>query len=310
MIAANAIRMNAIHRCLLAAMAGTVLLAASEGLRLHGVQYDPPRRAPDIRAQDYNDQPWVLSRQPHPLMLVMFGYVNCTDVCPGSLIRMKRIQDALGARRDQVLFVFVTVDPEYETPAMMKDRLSYYQGEIVGITGTLEQLSPAWMGWNIERSRRPIDPSLDPTGRGFAINHTAQMFLVQGGKTLRCSYPYGVEAPEITADIEALLDQPDAPPTLPPAQATFVYRLPPMAYTLEFARNPTVPTYIRLATGGSIHWVNDDYMDHAIGDIYLSPGDRAWQHFPASGDFYYLCTATPGEALRITVQEPSPTTAD
>jgi len=298
-------------RLIFVGVATAALVAGDGEVVLHGLHYSPPRAAPDIRAVDFNDQPWVFSRQPHPLAVVMFGYVNCTDVCPGNLIRMKRIQDALGARRDQVLFTFITVDPEYETPARMKEGLAYYRGEIIGVTGSSEQLAPTWAAWNIVRTKRPIDPKSDPTGRGFAIDHTAQMFLVQGGKRLRCSYAAGTEVADIVADLNVLLDQPEATSSpLPPAGDVVSYRIPPMAYTLEFAKNPTVPTYVRVTAGGSVHWLNDDYMDHAIGDIYLSPGDRAWQQFTTPGDYYYLCTATPGEALRVAVLPSSAMASD
>ena len=298
-----------LSRLILVGVVAVALVAADGEVVLHGIHYEPPRVAPDIRALDFNGQPWVFSRQPHPLAVVMFGYVNCTDVCPGNLIRMKRIQEALGSRRDQVLFAFVTVDPDYETPERMKEGLAYYHGEIIGVTGTSEQLAPAWAAWNIVRNKRAIDPALDPTGRGFAIDHTAQMFLVQSGNRLRCSYPAGTEVADIVSDLQVLLDQPEARSSpLPPAGDVVRYRIPPMAYTLEFARNPTVPTYVRLTAGGSVQWLNDDYMDHAIGDIYLSPGDRAWQQFSTPGDYYYLCTATPGEALRVAVL-PSPAMA-
>jgi protein SCO1 len=216
---------------------------------------------------------------------------------------MKRIRDGLGDLADQVLFVFVTIDPDYETPSMMKERLDYYGGEVVGVTGSIERLAPAYGQWNIIRERKPVPVDEDPTGRGFKYDHTAQMFLVQRGGSLLTTYPYGSEAPEVVEDLRGLLGSAQAPERLPGIGEVRTYRLPPMAYTLDFARNPTVPSYVRLHVGDTMHWINDDYMDHAIGDIYLSPGDRATQRFTTVGDYYFLCTATPGEALRISVRE-------
>ena len=274
--------------------------SSEEGGRLHGIHYDPPRRAADLRGLDHNGQPWIFHRQPHPLALVMFGYVNCVDVCSTNLVRMRQVKELLGDRADQVNVVFVTIDPEYETPEMMKNILAYYHGEIVGVTGTIDQLGPAWAQWNVVRRRVEVPVIEDPTKRGFKWDHTAMIHLVQGGRHLRVSYPYGTESEVIADDCRLLLDDPGfVQPPLPKIGEVREIVLPAGAYTLAFQKNPSIPTYIRLFAGDTLVWRNDDYMYHFVGDIALAPGDRATITYDVPGDTYYLCTATPGEALRV-----------
>lgn len=271
-----------------------------EGARLHGIHYDPPRLAADLRGLDHNNQPWIFHRQPHPLALVLFGYVNCVDVCSTNLVRMKQVKELLGPQADQVLIVFVTIDPLYETPSMMKAMLSYYSGEIVGVSGSIDDLAPAWTQWNVVRAKKEIPVADDPTGRGFKWDHTAMIHLVQGGKRLRVSYPYGTESEAIAGDCKLLLNQPDfIQPALPAIGEVREIVLPAGAYTLSFQKNPSIPTYIRLFAGDTLVWKNEDYMYHFVGDIALAPGDRATITYDTPGDTYYLCTATPGEALRV-----------
>jgi len=275
-------------------------LPGAEGDRLHGIHYHPPRIANDLRGLDSNNQPWIFHRQPHPLALVLFGYVNCVDVCSTNLVRMQQVRTLLGDQSDQVLIVFVTIDPLYETPAMMKEALAYYGGEIVGLSGSIDDLAPAWTRWNVVRAKKEIPVSDDPTGRGFKWDHTAMIHLVQGGKRLRVSYPYGTEADTIANDCKLLLSDPGfTQPALPAVGEVREIVLPAGAYTLSFQRNPSIPTYIRLFAGDTLVWRNEDYMYHFVGDIALAPGDSATITYDTPGDTYYLCTATPGEALRV-----------
>lgn len=270
--------------------------------RLRGIHYDPPRHAPNLEGIDHNGQPWIFHRQPHPLALVLFGYVNCLDVCPTNLIRMTQVKELLGDDADQVLVVFVTIDPAFETPAAMKEKLDYFGGELIGLTGDERRLAPQWTRWNVVRSKRAVPTEVDPTGRGFKWDHTAMIHLVQGGTRLRASYPYGTGADVITEDLQLLLQDPDfEQPRLPPVGSITEIVLPAGAYTLRFQRAPSIPTYVRLRPGDSLRWVNDDYMYHFVGDVALAPGDRATITYDQAGDTYYLCTATPGEALRVSV---------
>ena len=272
--------------------------------RLHGIHYDPPRHAPDLKGLDHRGQPWIFHRQPHPLALVLFGYVNCVDVCPTNLIRITQVKELLGEDADQVLVVFVTIDPEYETPEILAERLDYFGGEIIGLTGDIDDLAPAWTRWNVVRSKQRIPVDEDPTGRGYKFDHTAMIHLVQGGRRLRASYPYGTEAETMVEDLRLLLDDPDfEQPRLPPVGSVREVVLPAGSYTLSFQKDPSIPTYIRLHAGDTLRWVNDDYMYHFIGDVALAPGDRASITYDEPGDTYYLCTATPGEALRVHVVE-------
>ncbi len=73
--------------------------------------------------------------------LVFFGFTHCPDVCPTTLFEMSEILRKLGSDADRTAGVFITVDPERDTPAAMKDYLSSFDPHIRGLTGNADDLA-------------------------------------------------------------------------------------------------------------------------------------------------------------------------
>src|SRR5690242_2339390 len=71
----------------------------------------------DFTLTDYNSQPFSLSQQRGKVVLIFFGYTNCADACPTMLTKLKRVYAELGDKQNQVQTVFISVDPERDTPA-------------------------------------------------------------------------------------------------------------------------------------------------------------------------------------------------
>ncbi|WP_168210433.1 SCO family protein [Persicimonas caeni] len=271
---------------------------------LRGIHYDPPRQAPALDGLDHNGQSFSLKRQPHPLAMVFFGYVSCTDVCPTNLKKFEKIQKQLGADADQVQFVFVTIDPGNEPPKKMAEYLEYYEGEIIGVTGPYgDSLDEVYKSWGIVRKRVELDKPV--MGRDYKFDHSGQIYLVQNGKKMPVSYPYGTSVDTMVEDLSALLDDPSLGERLPEVGSVKKVTIPPGSYTRAAQKNPKLPAYLRVRVGDSIRWRNDDYMYHFVGDISLGPGEEATQRFDEAGEFYFGCTALPSEVIRIAVEEPS-----
>lgn len=268
--------------------------------QLSGVHYNPPRALQDIRALDHHGERFVLSRQPHPLSMVFFGYVGCTDVCPTNLKRFERIQALLGERAAQIQFIFVTIDPEREGPAKMREHLEQLGGEIIGVTGSAQVLTQVYEQWGITREKIKVDHAVD--SRGYKFDHTGQIFLVRQGKDLLTSYPYGSSAQLMAADLGALLDDPGLAHHTPATVGVRELIIPPNSFTKRAQERPTLPAYIKLRPGESIRWINKDYMYHTVGDIRLAPESDATQTFHEPGTFYLGCTALPEETIRIKVE--------
>jgi protein SCO1/2 len=269
---------------------------------LRGIHYAPPRTAPALIGLDHNAKTYSLERQPHPLAMVFFGYVSCTDVCPTNLKKFEKIQAALGDRADQVQFVFVSVDPKNERPETMKKYLKNYEGEIIGITGKYDDsLDEAYDQWGIVRKRVELDEPI--AGKDYKFDHSGQIYLVQQGEKIPVSYPYGMSVDTMIEDVEALLDDPSLGERLPEVGEVKEVAIKAGTFTRAAQDKPTLPAYLRVNVGDAIRWKNNDYMYHFIGDISLAPGGEAMQKFEEPGEFYFGCTAVPSEVIRIKVME-------
>ncbi|RDV39921.1 hypothetical protein DV096_04990 [Bradymonadaceae bacterium TMQ3] len=269
---------------------------------LRGIHYNPPRLAPALHGIDHNARAFSLKRQPHPLAMVFFGYVSCLDVCPTNLKKFEKIEENLGEDADQVQFLFVTIDPEKETPEELRAYLGHYHGEIVGLTARPgEDMQPTYDNWGVVRRRVELEKPI--AGRDYAWDHSGQIYLVMDGQRIAVSYPYGTSVEAMTEDVRALLKDPTLGQRLPEVGEVRDVSIEAGSYTRAAQQNPTLPSYLRVNVGDAIRWKNDDYMYHFVGDIALAPGQSALQKFDEPGDFYFGCTAVPQEVIRIRVFE-------
>jgi len=103
--------------------------------------------------------------------LIFFGYTHCPDICPTKLLEVSEIFRALGADK-KINALFMTIDPERDTPALLKDYLSSFDPRIVGLTGTSEAIAAA------EKTFRVYARKVE-TGEGsYSMDHTALVYLM------------------------------------------------------------------------------------------------------------------------------------
>src|SRR5262249_53540381 len=94
----------------------------------------------DFTLTDQNGRPVRESDFRGRVMLVFFGFTHCPDECPATVATLTRTMELLGPLADQVAPIFITVDPERDTPAVLKDFLSNFDKRFVGLTGTQGQI--------------------------------------------------------------------------------------------------------------------------------------------------------------------------
>lgn len=119
----------------------------------------------------------------HPF-LVFFGFTHCPDVCPTTLFDVSEIFRALGPDK-QVRALFVTVDPERDTPQVMKDYLSSFDPRIAGATGDEAAVAAVIKGYRVYAKKVPLD------GGGYTMDHTAIVYLM--GKDGRFIAPFNMK---------------------------------------------------------------------------------------------------------------------
>ncbi len=119
-------------------------------------------------------------------LLVYFGYTHCPDTCPTTLSTMAEALDQLGpATRRKVQAIFITVDPERDTPAVMKDYVGAFEGaDILGLTGTPKQVSVAGEAYQV-RARR-----FGPLDGDYTMSHSSKIHVIDpGGHLVAATYP-------------------------------------------------------------------------------------------------------------------------
>ena len=104
--------------------------------------------------------------------LVFFGFTHCPDVCPTTLFEVSEILRALGKDGERVRALFVTVDPERDTPEKLKDYLSSFDPRLIGATGDDVAVKAIERAYRVYAKRVPLD------GGGYTMDHTAIVYLM------------------------------------------------------------------------------------------------------------------------------------
>jgi len=104
--------------------------------------------------------------------LVFFGFTHCPDVCPTALFDMSQVLHALGPDAGRIGALFITVDPERDTPAVLKDYLSNFDPHLRGLTGDPAAVNAALKAFRVYAKKVPLE------GGDYTMDHTAVVYLM------------------------------------------------------------------------------------------------------------------------------------
>jgi protein SCO1/2 len=138
--------------------------------------------------------------------LLYFGYTFCPDICPTTMANAARILGGLGKLADQVRVLFVTVDPNRDTPKVLKQYTNAFAPQVDGLRGTPDQLAALARRYRIAYS---VTPSADPAK--YEVTHSSAIYVFDKKGTVRLLISsLGTATPDIkgaTADIRRLLGE-------------------------------------------------------------------------------------------------------
>jgi len=178
----------------------TIFLLQPDSFR--GTAYvEPYPPAPEIELKKMDGSVFRLSDQRGKIVLIFFGYTSCPDVCPTTLAELKLAVDKLGDNADLVKVLFVTVDPERDTPERIQGYADHFNPKFIGLTGSLEQLENIWSGYGVFREVVPAEGSVS----GYSVDHTARILLVDMDGNLRLLFGFQAPVDDIVHDIKLLL---------------------------------------------------------------------------------------------------------
>lgn len=137
----------------------------------------------------------------HPL-IVAFGFTNCPDVCPTTLLMLSNLLTAIGPAANRLRTLFITVDPDRDTPLVLRDYLNSFDPRIIGLTGDPIDIDIAAHAFNAFYERKP------PDGRGYAVDHTMNIYMLDRyGLLAGVVELLNAPEPKLRAFVERLLAQ-------------------------------------------------------------------------------------------------------
>jgi protein SCO1/2 len=173
-----------------------------QNYRYHGAVIEPPAQAADFTLTDQDGNPFRLSDQKGKIVLIFFGYTHCPDVCPITLAEFKQIKAMLGDKADQVRFVFVTVDPERDTPETINTFLQNFDPTFIGLTSDRATLEPVWKAYGVYQQKQDAG-----SAAGYLVDHSTRTYLIDSAGSWRINYPYGMEPEKIAQDLGHLMKE-------------------------------------------------------------------------------------------------------
>ena len=182
---------------LLALGCATAALAAAPALKA-GV-FEPAQAAPEFSLRGSDGAELKLGRYRGKLVLLVFGFTNCPEVCPTTLATLAEARKGLGADAAAVQVVYVTVDPERDDVTRIRQYLGAFDPTFVGGTSSPEALADMRKRYGVaaEKVARP--------GGGYGMSHSSSVYLIDREGHLRALMPYGHEAKDFVHDFQRLL---------------------------------------------------------------------------------------------------------
>ena len=158
--------------------------------------------AKNFQLTDHNGQPRSLKDFQGKVVALFFGYTQCPDVCPTTLVELAEIKKALGAEGSKLQGVFVTVDPERDTPEVLKAYMANFDPDFVALRGSPEQL--AAMAKDFKVYYKKVDGK---TPTSYTMDHSAGSYVYDTAGRLRVYNRYGSGAQALASDVKALLGE-------------------------------------------------------------------------------------------------------
>jgi protein SCO1/2 len=174
---------------------GATPRAAFEGIDITGADY-----ARELNLPDADGRVRSLADFRGKVTVVFFGYTQCPDVCPTTMVELAEVKRRLGADGARVQGVFVTVDPERDTPEVLQAYVKNFDPGFVALRGTPEQTKAAAKHFKIF-----FNPVPGQTPTSYTIDHTAGSYVFDAQGRVRLFVRYGSGADKLEHDLKILL---------------------------------------------------------------------------------------------------------
>lgn len=162
-----------------------VLIFAASSSALDGVSGGDNHPANDFALTDQDGKPFRLSQLRGKIVLLFFGYTHCPDACPTTMAKLSRVYKLLGDDAKKVVTLFASVDPDRDTPSVLKSYLAYFHMNSIGLTGTKEEIDAVVKQYGAKYEIEQSD-----SAAGYHINHSTYLYLLNQKGQLAKTFNY------------------------------------------------------------------------------------------------------------------------
>ncbi|MFA5703463.1 MAG: SCO family protein [Advenella sp.] len=167
-------------------------------LVVHGKDLTGASFGRDFNLQGPNGKRYTVKDFKGKALMIFFGFTQCPDVCPTALARAVEIKSLLGEDADKLQVIFITIDPERDSPEMLAAYTDAFDPSFLGLYGTLDETQTVAKEFKIYYKKVP-------TGYSYTMDHSALSYVFDTNGKLRISLPHAQSAEECAEDIRQLL---------------------------------------------------------------------------------------------------------
>jgi protein SCO1/2 len=138
--------------------------------------------------------------------LIFFGFTNCPDVCPTTLSRMTQALNQLGPLNDKLYPLFITVDPERDTPARLKEYAKAFDPRIIYLTGSPDEIARVLKAWKASRAKIATEKG-EATDEDYSMSHSSVLYLMTPDDRLVDSYNWEIQPDKMVGSISEWLEK-------------------------------------------------------------------------------------------------------
>jgi protein SCO1 len=149
---------------------------------------------------DFNGQPRTLADYKGKVVALFFGFTQCPDACPTALAKLAEVTQALGPDAARLQVVFITVDPERDTPELLKNYVPAFNPAFTGLYGTPQQIAEVAKSYKAYYNKVK-----GKTESSYTIDHSTFTYLYDPQGRLRLMARHEIDVKQLTADVKALL---------------------------------------------------------------------------------------------------------
>jgi protein SCO1/2 len=155
--------------------------------------------AREISLTDHNGKPRTLADFRGKVVTVFFGFTHCPDVCPTAMVELAQVAKALGPDADKLQVLFVTVDPERDTPELLRQYVPAFHPSFLGLHGDLDAIARTAKEFKVYFRKQPLKSG------GYTVDHGAGIFILDREGRLRLFAQYGQGPEALLHDIRLLI---------------------------------------------------------------------------------------------------------